>query len=139
MTSISGLHFLLLTPNPRLCLRQNVRSAPIFGPGIQLMAFTRWHEGRLQHTWTRRSRGALHIVAAVKKSSAKNVACSKTLVADAGKEAAVDALCQKMVAYTRERQADRTAGIMTFEYSKVNIASGSGNAITPLLRSSRQR
>jgi len=67
-----------------------------------------------------RQRGGLQVVAAIKKSTGKQVACNKTLVALQGKEDAVDVLCKEVVAFTRERQTDRKAGILTFECSKVN-------------------
>jgi hypothetical protein len=59
------------------------------------------------------------IFAAIKKSSAKNVACSKTLVALPGKEADVEALCQQVVTFSKQRMGDRSAGIIQFDCSKV--------------------
>ena len=70
----------------------------------------------------RRQRGALLVSAAVKKSAGKQVACSKTLVAIPGKEEAVETLCQEVVAFTRQRQADGGAGIIAFDCSKASKA-----------------
>ena len=59
------------------------------------------------------------IFAAVKKISTKNVACSKTLVALPGKDADVEALCQQIVTFTKQKMTERSAGILQFDCSKV--------------------
>ena len=68
-----------------------------------------------------RQRGSLESVAAIKKSTGKQVACSKTLIAKEGKADKVDALCKEAVAFARQRQADSKAGVITLEYSKVRL------------------
>lgn len=60
-----------------------------------------------------------HIYAAIKKVSSKNVACSKTLVALPGKETDIEALCQQVVTFSKQRMGDRSAGIIQFDCSKV--------------------
>lgn len=65
-----------------------------------------------------RNRGVLLVTAAVKKSSGKNVACSKTLVAKEGQDEAVLQLCKDITEYTKQRATDRSAGILTFDCSK---------------------
>ena len=70
-----------------------------------------------------RQRGHLHVVAAVKKSSSRNVACSKTLIALPGAETTVEALCQKVVEFSKERASDRSSGLLAFDCSKVGPSS----------------
>lgn len=67
-----------------------------------------------------RQRLPLQVFAAVKKSSSRNVACSKTLVILPGKEAEAETMCKKVVDFSKQRMSDRSNGIISFECSKVN-------------------
>lgn len=74
------------------------------------------------HVGTQRpikQRGCLLVTAAVKQSTGKNVACSKTLIAKEGQEEAVLQMCTKIVEYSREKAKDKANGIMAFECSRV--------------------
>ena len=71
---------------------------------------------RISITHTRRTR--LPILAAIKKAREKNVVCSKTLVALEGQETAVEALCEQVTAFGRSRAKDRSAGVVSFSWSK---------------------
>ena len=66
-----------------------------------------------------RQRLRLQVFAAVKKSSKKSVACSKTLVVLPGKETEAETLCQQVVNFSKNRMADRSNGIISFDCSKV--------------------
>ena len=66
----------------------------------------------------RHGRHSLQVVAAVKKITARNIACSKTLVAVAGQETAVESLCQEVTAYSKRQMSDRSSGILSFDCSR---------------------
>eukprot|EP00798_Chlamydomonas_sp_ICE-L_P020314 gene20314-27070_t len=65
---------------------------------------------------TRRTR--LHVTAAVKTNSGKQVVCSKTLVAKKGKEEQVRKLCGKVLEFGVAQAADRKNGIMEYQCVK---------------------
>lgn len=60
-------------------------------------------------------RGRLQVLAAVKKSSAKNVVCSKTLVVKSEHMDKVKDMCNELVAHVKEQMGDRANGILSFE------------------------
>lgn len=66
------------------------------------------------------SRGRVQVLAAVKKASAKNVVCSKTLVVKPGQEDQVEQMCRDIVQFSKDRMQDRSSGIHTFECSQDN-------------------
>lgn len=65
-------------------------------------------------------RGALLVTAAVKKRSGKNVACTKTLVAQEGQADAVQALCADIAQFSQARAKDRASGVLAFDCHKDN-------------------
>ena len=66
-------------------------------------------------------RGRLTVVAAVKKSSARSIVCSKTLVALPGEEDRVLAMCQEVAAFSQEAMKERSKGIIEYNCSQVRL------------------
>jgi quinol monooxygenase YgiN len=58
----------------------------------------------------------LHVVAAVKTESARQICCSKTLVAQSDKVEKVRKLCQDVTEFSKSRMADRSNGIQEFAF-----------------------
>jgi quinol monooxygenase YgiN len=79
---------------------------------------------RYQHLFSRpkwpssRKLHKLHVSAAVKTTSRKQVACSRTLIAKPGQEEALEALCKEIVSFSKARMADTKTGLVAFECSK---------------------
>lgn len=61
------------------------------------------------------------MVAAVKKSSARSIVCSKTLVALPGEEDRVLAMCQEVAAFSQEAMKERSKGIIEYNCSQVRL------------------
>lgn len=60
-------------------------------------------------------RGPLRVEAAKKVSGARSLVLNSTLVAEAGKEQAVERLCKGVLALADERRKEKRAGILSFE------------------------
>ena len=63
-------------------------------------------------------RRQLSVVAAVKRKSAKQVACSKTVIGKPAYARKLERMCQDISTYSRERQQDAKSGIICFHVSK---------------------
>lgn len=73
---------------------------------------------RLRPRQSFRKSQRFHVSAAIKTTSRKQVACSRTLIAKPGQEAALEALCKEIVSFSKTRMADAKTGIVAFECSK---------------------
>jgi hypothetical protein len=66
------------------------------------------------------------VTAAVKVSKGKQVLCNKVLKAKEGRGPEVQALCDTVAAFSKQRMADRAAGILAFEVSEVGALAHAG-------------
>lgn len=61
------------------------------------------------------SRRRLHICAAVKEKTGKQIVCSKTLVAKEASKEKVLGMCKEVLAFSEERMKDKSNGIQQFQ------------------------
>ncbi|PRW59260.1 antibiotic biosynthesis monooxygenase [Chlorella sorokiniana] len=69
-------------------------------------------------------RGRLVVTAAVKVQKGKQMLCSKTMKAKEGHEEQLRQLCQGVADFSRQRIADRSAGVLAFELSEDDYEKG---------------